>query len=92
MDLCSLTALYWEGVSYVVSILSPSYSQCRVDDDDDGDDDIDGDGAEMQKAASMASALVLILPPAVLILGIQHRLLSISTAVLIFGLWTALLK
>ena len=26
-DLCSLTALYWEGVSYVVSILSPSFYQ-----------------------------------------------------------------
>ena len=49
-------------------------------------------GSEMQKAASMASALVLIFPPAVLILGIQHMLSSISTAVLIFGLQTALLK
>ena len=27
-----------------MSILSPSFSQCRVDDDDEGDDDIDGDG------------------------------------------------
>ena len=28
-DLCSLTALYWDGVSYVVSILSPSF--CQID-------------------------------------------------------------
>ena len=56
-----------------MSILSPSFSQCRVDDDGEGDDDIDGDGAEMQKAASMASALVLIFPPAVLICGLPMR-------------------
>ena len=38
--------MYWEGVSYVVSILSPSFSQCRVDDDDDDDDGEDGEDGD----------------------------------------------
>ena len=43
------------------------------EDDYDEDDDGDDDGAEMQKAASVASALVLFFPLSVLIFGLYTR-------------------